>query len=35
MNPVTNFNAADFGQVTGTLNGAFGRQFNLAARILF
>ena len=34
-NPVTNINAADFGQVTSTMNGAFGRQLDVAARIQF
>ncbi|HUB79779.1 MAG TPA: TonB-dependent receptor [Bryobacteraceae bacterium] len=39
MNPVTNINAADFGQIVAppgnTLNGAFGRQINLALRFQF
>ena len=35
MNPVTNFNSPAFGQVTGSLNGAFGRQFDLAVRLMF
>jgi hypothetical protein len=35
MNPVTNVNSPAFGQQVGTINGAFGRQVNLALRILF
>jgi len=35
MNPVTNINSPDFGQTVSTINGAFGRQVNLAARIIF
>jgi hypothetical protein len=35
MNPVTNLSAANFGQVSGTTNGSYGRQFNLALRLLF
>jgi len=35
MNPVTNINAPDFGQINNTMNGAFGRQVNVALRILF
>jgi hypothetical protein len=35
MNPVTNINSPDFGQVTNTINGAFGRQVDLAARVQF
>jgi hypothetical protein len=34
-NPVTNINSPDFGQVTSTVNGAFGRQVDLAARVQF
>ena len=34
-NPVTNINAPDFGQVTSTVNGMFGRQVDLAARVQF
>ncbi|HLK49463.1 MAG TPA: TonB-dependent receptor [Bryobacteraceae bacterium] len=34
-NPVTNINSPDFGQVTSTVNGAFGRQVDLAARLQF
>jgi hypothetical protein len=35
MNPVTNINSPDFGQITSTVNGAFGRQIDLAARVQF
>jgi hypothetical protein len=35
VNPVTDVNSSTFGQVTGTLNNSFGRQFNLAARFRF
>ena len=35
VNPVTNINAPDFGQITNTVNGAFGRQIDLAARVQF
>ena len=35
LNPVTNINSPDFGQVTNTVNGAFGRQVDLAARVQF
>ncbi|MFB3825636.1 MAG: carboxypeptidase regulatory-like domain-containing protein [Bryobacteraceae bacterium] len=35
MNPTVNLNSPAFGQITNTYNGAFGRQFNLAVRILF
>jgi hypothetical protein len=34
-NPVTNVNSPDFGQVTSTVNGMFGRQVDLAARVQF
>jgi hypothetical protein len=34
-NPATNINSPEFGQVTNTLNGAFGRQVDLAARVEF
>jgi len=33
--PVTNINSPDFGQRVNTINGAFGRQSDLAVRILF
>jgi len=33
--PVTNINSPDFGRQINTINGAFGRQADLAARILF
>lgn len=33
--PVSNINSPDFGQVVSTVNGAFGRQFNLGIRALF
>jgi len=33
--PVTNVNSPDFGQTVNTINGAFGRQVNVAARIVF
>jgi hypothetical protein len=33
--PVANVNSPDFGQQVSTVNGAFGRQVNLALRILF
>jgi hypothetical protein len=33
--PITNVNAPDFGARVSTLNGSFGRQVNLALRILF
>jgi hypothetical protein len=33
--PVTNLNSPDFGRITSTVNGAFGRQVNLAVRLLF
>ena len=33
--PVTNINSPDFGQTTSTINGAFGRQINVAVRLLF
>jgi hypothetical protein len=35
LNPVTNINSPDFGQMVGTVNGAFGRQVNLGARVTF
>lgn len=35
VNPVTNINAPDFGQITSTVSGAFGRQIDLAARVQF
>jgi hypothetical protein len=35
MMPVTNINSPDFGQQVSSVNGAFGRQVNLALRILF
>jgi hypothetical protein len=35
INPVTNINAANFGQITGIQNGSLGRQINLALRIQF
>lgn len=34
-NPVTSLTSPSFGQVTNTLNGAFGRQFDVAVRVLF
>jgi hypothetical protein len=33
--PITNTGAANFGQQVNTFNGAFGRQVNLALRVLF
>jgi hypothetical protein len=33
--PVANINSPDFGQTVTTVNGAFGRQINLALRILW
>jgi len=33
--PVTNINSPSFGMTTSTINGAFGRQVDLAARLLF
>jgi hypothetical protein len=33
--PVTNINNPDFGRSVATVNGAFGRQFNLGVRLLF
>jgi hypothetical protein len=33
--PITNVSAPDFGQRVSTLNGSFGRQVNLALRVLF
>jgi hypothetical protein len=33
--PVSNVSSPDFGQQVSTLNGAFGRQVNLALRIMF
>ena len=35
VNPVTNFNSPAFGQITNSVNGAFGRQVNFGARVLF
>jgi hypothetical protein len=35
INPVTNINAANFGQVNGTQPGFFGRRINLALRIQY
>lgn len=35
MSPVTNINSPDFGQTVTTVNGAFGRQVNVAARVIF
>jgi hypothetical protein len=35
MNPVTNINSPDFGQTVTSINGAFGRQVNVAARLIF
>jgi hypothetical protein len=34
-NPVTNINSPAFGQTVSTVNGRFGRQINLGARLLF
>jgi hypothetical protein len=33
--PITNINAANFGERVSTTNGSFGRQVNLALRVLF
>jgi hypothetical protein len=33
--PVTNINSPDFGRSVSTVNGAFGRQVNLAIRVMF
>jgi hypothetical protein len=33
--PVTNINAPAFGQTVGPINGAFGRQIDLALRVMF
>jgi hypothetical protein len=33
--PITNINAANFGERVSTMNGSFGRQVNLALRVLF
>jgi hypothetical protein len=33
--PVTNISAPDFGQRVSTINGAFGRQVNVAVRVFF
>lgn len=35
LNPVTNINSPDFGQTVTTINGAFGRQVNVALRVIF
>jgi hypothetical protein len=35
LNPVTNIDAANFGQINGTQPGLFGRQINVALRIQF
>ena len=35
MNPVTNISSPDFGQTVTSINGAFGRQVNVAVRIMF
>src|SRR5579871_312557 len=35
INPVTNINSPAFGQITGSVMGAFGRQVDLAARVQF
>jgi hypothetical protein len=34
-NPVTNINSPDFGQSVTTVNGIFGRQIDVGARVLF
>ena len=34
-NPVTNFSAANFGQTVSPFNGMFGRQINVALRVVF
>ncbi|PWU09523.1 MAG: hypothetical protein C5B51_06110 [Terriglobia bacterium] len=35
VSPVTNINSPDFGQITSSVNGAFGRQINFGGRLLF
>jgi len=35
LNPITNINSPAFGQTVGSMNGAFGRQVDVAARVVF